>query len=147
MAIAQGEPGNFSKIYLGEGVPYFDVTSPDFWLVDKSLYQPEAPEVPTPETSSKTYPEGDAKESPEAEETPTATKEFKSVTISGKVDVANYNQVFSSFIHPLMNNNVEISITIKGKSTHAAPLTENSQQYKIIKESASQLGLDLDEEE
>lgn len=39
------------------------------------------------------------------------------------------------------------SITIKEKSTHAAPLTENSQQYKIIRESASQLGLELNEED
>jgi hypothetical protein len=63
------------------------------------------------------------------------------------VDVANYNQVFSSFIHPLMKNNIDITITIKGKSTSAAPLTENSQNFKIIKESASQLGLNFEAEE
>ena len=49
IGIAQGEPGNFTKIYLGTGVPFFDVTSPDFWLVDKSLYQSETPEIPAPE--------------------------------------------------------------------------------------------------
>jgi len=42
---------------------------------------------------------------------------------------------------------VEITITVKGKNTAAAPLTENSQQYKIIKESASQLGLRFEVEE
>jgi hypothetical protein len=148
VAIAQGEPGNFTKIYLGTGVPFFDVTSPDFWLVDKSLYQPETPEIPVPEKPPVPYPEKGGTGSPGAgNEDPTTTKEFKTVTISGKVDVANYSQVFTSFINPLMKNNVEITITIKGKNTNAAPLAENSQHFKIIKESASQLGLDFEVEE
>lgn len=148
VAIAQGEPGNFTKIYLGTGVPFFDVTSPDFWLVDKSLYQPETPEIPVPEKPPVPYPEKGGTGSPDAgNEDPTTTKEFKTVTISGKVDVANYSQVFTSFINPLMKNNVEISITIKGKNTNAAPLAENSQHFKIIQESASQLGLDFEAEE
>ncbi len=46
-----------------------------------------------------------------------------------------------------MKNNIDITITIKGKSTSAAPLTENSQNFKIIKESASQLGLNFEAEE
>jgi hypothetical protein len=69
------------------------------------------------------------------------------VTISGKVDVSNYNQVFSSFIYPLMNNGVEVTIAIKGKNNAAAPLAENSKQIKITRESASQLGLDFKLEE
>jgi hypothetical protein len=63
------------------------------------------------------------------------------------VDVANYSQVFTSFINPLIKNNVEITITIKGKTTNTAPLTENSPQSKITRESASQLGLDFKTEE
>ena len=35
----------------------------------------------------------------------------------------------------------------KGKTTAAAPLTEKSDQYKITKESASQLGLNFETEE
>jgi hypothetical protein len=148
VAIAQGEPGNFTKIYLGTSVPFFDVTSPDFWLVDKSLYQPETPEIPVPEKPPVPYPEKGGTDRPNAwNEDPTITKEFKTVTISGKVDVANYSQVFTSFINPLMKNNVEITITIKGKNTNAAPLAENSQHFKIIKESASQLGLNFEAEE
>jgi hypothetical protein len=148
VAIAQGEPGNFTKIFLGTGVPYFDVTSTDFWLVDKSLYQPETPDVPAPEKQPVPYPEKSGTDSTNVgNEDPSTTKEFKTVIISGKVDVANYSQVFTSFINPLMKNNVEITITIKGKNTNAAPLAENSQHFKIIKESASQLGLDFEAEE
>lgn len=147
VAVAQGESGNFTKIYLGEGIPFFDVTSPDFWLVDKSFYQSETQEILKPEKPKKPYQEGGGIKSPDVgNETPTLTKEFRAVTISGKVDVANYSQVFTSFINPLMKNNVEINITIKGKTTNVAPLTENSQQYKIIKESASQLGLNFEAE-
>ncbi len=145
IAIAVGQPGNFGKIIMGETPFGFDATSPDFWLVDKSLYRPETPDVPKPVTPSVPYPERGGSENPdEGNEDPASTKEFKTVTISGKVDVANYSQVFTSFINPLMKNNVEISITIKGKNTSVAPLAENSQHFKIIKESASQLGLDFE---
>jgi hypothetical protein len=73
-------------------------------------------------------------------------KTFKSLTISGQVGLDNYSQIFTSFIVPLSKNNIEIEVKIKGKSTEVKPLTESSQEYKIIKESAKQLGLDLDEQ-
>jgi hypothetical protein len=47
---------------------------------------------------------------------------------------------------PLAQNNIEIEIRIKGKSTTAKPITETSQEYKIVKESAKQLGLNFEEE-
>lgn len=147
VAIATGELGNFTKIFLGEQVPFFDVTSPDFYLADKSLYI-RAEQVPiTAIPDSKPYPVADNFEEPPAKVDEVPVKVYKSVTISGKVDVANYNQVFSSFIYPLMNNGVEVTINIKGKSTGAAPLAENSPQIKITRESANQLGLDFKVEE
>jgi len=149
IAIAIGEPGHFSKLFFGEQVPFFDVTSPDYYLADKSLYAQEepAPAPVPPPSDPKPYPgEKNDEEAPdEAEEGPVKT--YKSVTISGKVDVSNYNQVFSSFIYPLMNNGVEVTIAIKGKNNAAAPLAENSKQIKITRESASQLGLDFKLEE
>jgi hypothetical protein len=47
---------------------------------------------------------------------------------------------------PLAQNNIEIEIKIKGKSTTAKPLSESSQEYKIVKESAKQLGLNFEED-
>ena len=107
------------------------------------------PEKKEPETTPQPYPNApDKNDQPgDTQEPEKGERTFKTITISGKVDVANYNQVFTSFIYPLMKNNVEVTITIKGKSTGSAPLTENSQQYKITKESASQLGLRFEEEE
>jgi len=149
VAIATGQPGNWGKIVLGETPFGFDVTSPDYWLVDKSMYKKDEPDKPVPNPEPQPYPVpgGDKPDVPNDPEPEKGEKTFKTITISGKVDVANYNQVFTSFIYPLMKNNVEVTITIKGKSTGAAPLSENSQQYKITKESASQLGLRFDEEE
>jgi hypothetical protein len=147
VAIATGQPGNWGKIVMGETPFGFDVTSPDYWLVDKGIIPPKPQPEPVPKPEPKPYPGGTGNPPDIPEEPSPSEKVFKSITISGKVDVANYNQVFTSFIYPLMKNNVEVTITIKGKSTSAAPLTENSQQYKITKESASQLGLRFEEEE
>ena len=48
---------------------------------------------------------------------------------------------------PLKNNNLKLSISFKAKSNEMAPLNENSPIYRAVKESAAQLGLDLETEE
>jgi predicted AAA+ superfamily ATPase len=147
-AIATGEEGNFKSIYYKQSVPYFDVTDETYWLVDKGLYQPPAPLPRQDEGLTTTVSEKEKSEIKKPEEIlEVEVKKFRSITISGKVDMANYSQVFTSFINPLSKNNVEIEIKIKGKSTQTNPITENSQQYKITKESANQLGLEFQEEE
>ena len=60
--------------------------------------------------------------------------------------LANYNQVFTSFIMPLRENQVEIEIRIKGKSNGQSRITEGGKLYQVIKESAKQLGLGFEEE-
>ncbi|MBX7052699.1 MAG: DUF499 domain-containing protein [Flavobacteriales bacterium] len=148
--IAAGEEGKFNKYYLGENVPFFDVTDTNYWLVDKSLKP--APEVKESEGGTISPPPTvDGKEGGGGTITPPvidpiAPRNIKSVTISGKVGVENYTQLFASFVMPLAQNGVEIEIRIKGKSTSAKPLTENSQEYKVVKESARQLGLRFEEE-
>jgi hypothetical protein len=47
---------------------------------------------------------------------------------------------------PLAQQEVEIEIRIKGKSTTAKPLTETSPEYKVVIEGARQLGLRVEEE-
>lgn len=151
LAIASGEPGKWNRIFYKEQVPFFDVTSTDFWIVDKSHYKPETekPQKPDDEGKEGPYTPTEVIDSPETEveeESNQEVKRFNSITISGSVAVENYNQLFSSFVMPLAQNKIEIEISIKAKSTESKPLTENSQEYKIVKESAKQLGLDLFEE-
>ncbi len=118
-AIATGEPGNFNKIYYKEPVPFFDVSDTTYWLVDKSLYKvPEETTKPNVEENPDgTNGDKDKPSQPEPEDKDQAYKSFKTITISGRVDVANYPQLFTSFIMPLRDNQVEIEIKIKGKTT------------------------------
>ncbi|MFO0385171.1 MAG: DUF499 domain-containing protein [Flavobacteriales bacterium] len=154
-AVATGEPGNFTRVFLGEQVPFLDVGDPSYWVVDKSLKKQEsvavsntAPDLGNGAGSTKpslTPPSG----IPDGGTTPTPvpekSREVRSVAVSGKVSIENYSQIFQSFILPLKMNNVEIEIKITGKTTSAKPLTENSPEYKIVKESAKQLGLGFEE--
>ena len=74
-------------------------------------------------------------------------KEYKSVTISGKVPLENWMQLFASFVNVLKNNGLEIEVKFKAKTKPGHQLTENSVTVKNVKESASQLGLKFDAEE
>jgi hypothetical protein len=144
--IASGDGKTFTKYYLGETVPFFDLNDISYWLVDKS-------QKPAPEPAANTEPtEGDISNDPvqgqanEPEPSESENKKIKSITVSGKVPMEQYTQLFQSFIMPLAQNNIEIEIRIKGKSTTAKPLSESSQEYKIVKESAKQLGLNFEED-
>lgn len=146
--IASGDGKTFTSFYLKESVPYFDVKEDSWWLVDASAKPVPAPPTGEPSPEEGIIKPGEVAEGP-ASLTPKPTGEakvLKSVTISGKVPVEQYTQLFNSFVMPLAQNNIEIEIRIKAKSTSAKPLTESSQEYKIVKESAKQLGLQFDEE-
>lgn len=145
-SIASGDGKEFTKYYLGETVPFFDVNDVSYWLVDKRT-------IPTPEQTPEIKPTKEVTAIPtipgqvnEPSNNQNENKSLNSITVSGKVPVEQYTQLFQSFIMPLAQNNIEIEIKIKGKSTTAKPLTENSQEYKIVKESAKQLGLNFDED-
>lgn len=148
-AIATGDTSSFKNVFYKETVPFFEVTDPTYWIVDKTLYKER--------TGSGTDPIGPATGSSDVFKEPEHTgitegksgseKKIKSLTISGTVAVENYNQIFTSFVQPLLKNNVEIRIEIKAKTTQTNPITDNSVQYKITKESAKQLGLRFEEEE
>lgn len=154
--IAAGDGSSFTRYYLQESIPFFDVEDPTYWLVDKSL-KPRIETDPENKTIEPKYNSSDSQASTfnEREEkmglasqadVKSETKRYKSITVSGKIPLENYTQLFNSFVMPLAQNNIEIEIRIKGNSTLAKPLTDSSQEYKIIKESAKQLGLNFDEE-
>ncbi len=148
--IATGDGTSFTRYFLGEQVPFFDVSDQTYWLLDKILMpkpeiQPGTPEPDVPNVPGDRVGEGETS-LPDVPELG-APRVVKSVTVSGRVPLDQYTQVFSSFIMPLAQNNIEIEIRIKGKSTSLKPLSETSQEYKIVKESAQQLGLSFEEEE
>lgn len=164
--IATGDGVNFTRYFFQESIPYFDVEDLSYWLIDKT--RKPAPATPNPGgvaeppttnyggvsqgTSSPGGQGGPASvgagptAGPTGAGTAATSRQFRSITISGKVPLEQYTQVFSSFLMPLAQNNIEIEIRITGKSTSARPITEDAQEYKIIKESARQMGLRLDED-
>jgi phage terminase small subunit len=71
---------------------------------------------------------------------------IKKITVSGSVSIDQWNDLYSSFVQTLRDNGLQIEVKFTATSNNAISLTENSQIYKSVKESASQLGLNLKEE-
>jgi hypothetical protein len=154
--IATGDGVNYTRFFLQESVPFFDVTDNTYWLVDKNLKpQPKEPTVnvtnagsdfvtPTRHINKETEPA-----SLNGKEEVPASKKFKSITVSGNVPLERYTELFSCFITPfVMNGNkIEIDVNFKIKSNTDSPIDESKQQYKSAKEAAKQLGLRFEEEE
>lgn len=153
-AIASGSPGNFTQYYYKDKRPsFFDVEDDNYWLVHPKVYHSAIQEERSPvdyspidqENATVTVHEPEPGYSGRQDLPATVDKEFSYLKISGKVAVEHWTNLFSSFVRPLIDNDIEIHIEIKAKSKKSAPLNESSQAYKIVKESASQLGLDFEE--
>jgi hypothetical protein len=154
-AIATGDGTTFTRHFFKESVPFFDVGDITYWLVDSSLI-PKPQETPTPVINDKgevvipppvvnePIPSGDTGKKDEIG-TP---KQFNSITVSGKVPLERYTELFNYFITPfaMTGNKIEIEVHFKIKSTTSSPIDESKQQYKSAKEAAKQLGLNFEEE-
>ncbi len=150
--IASGDGKVFTKYYLRENVPFFDVQDVNYWLLDQSLKPVEVPVIPPENKSNETMvaPQSAGGEVEKiTDPTEKTTREFKSITISGKVPLERYSELFNYFISPfaMSGSKIEIQVSFKISSTESNPLTESKQQYKSAKEAAKQLGLNLSEEE
>ena len=147
--VAMGTADRYSKVYQNtRTIPFFDVLDEQYWLVDPSVVE-DAPTVPAHEGGSQT-PSGELFTPPTPVDTPVTEdtiKEYKSVTISGKVPLENWTQLFASFVNVLKSNGLEIEVKFKAKTKPGHQLTENSVTVKNVKESASQLGLKFEAEE
>ena len=151
-AVGSKTTNDWTQMYCGETIPMFDVEDETLWLVSPNDYEAWINSQKEAKGESTTYPPGGenkgtgpVNEKP-GELDPPSEKSINSLSISGKVNAIGFNQLFSSFIMPLKENGVEINFTITAKSKQDYPLTKTSQQYKIVKESASQMGFDLEEE-
>jgi len=151
-ALASKSNEGWTKMYFGETVPMFDVEDDTFWIISAEDYRnweetQKKSEVGS--NQSETYQVTSTTSIPVLPIHGTSEvieKKFNKISIIGKANAIAFNQLFQSFIMPLKENDVEIEFKITAKSKTNYPLTENSQQYKIVKESASQLGFELDEE-
>ena len=162
--IAQSIDGNvFKNIKHLTTMPFLDPTDENYWIIDESVVEKpvetatgvnggvvagNGTSAPFGGTSndpmnSPAVPSAGQAGTSSAE----ADKVFQNIEISGSIDGGKWNQMFSSFINLLRRNNLEIDVKIRAKSTADNPIKESSPTYKSIKESASQMGLDLKVEE
>lgn len=150
-AIASKSSEDWTKMYFGETIPLFDVEDETYWLVSTGDYEtwianqskPDDSYDDTPKPPTTTYDTNDT--SMEVKDR-FEEKEISKLVISGSANAIAFNQLFQSFVMPLKENNVKIEFKISAKSNPNYPITKNSQQYKIVKESASQMGFDIEEE-
>lgn len=162
--IAQSTDGNvFKNIKHLATMPFLDPTDENYWIIDESIVEKPVETATGVNVGSVTgngasAPFGGASNDPmnspavpsagQAGTSSTeADKVFQNIEISGSIDGSKWNQMFSSFINLLRRNNLEIDVKIKAKSTADNPIKESSPTYKSIKESASQMGLNLKAEE
>lgn len=151
-SIASGDGKNYSRFFLHETVPFFDVTDDTYWIVDKSIIpKPEENKVENPGTeyavADATFNDLGIKSGTEDDISDTI-KKLKSIIISGSVPLERYTELFNYFIAPFAMNGskIDIEVKFKIKSNEANPLDESKQQYKSAKEASKQLGLHFEEE-
>ena len=158
--IAQSNDGKtFKNIKHLATMNFLDPMDDSFWIIDESIVEKpvETPTAPNQPGDNGTT--TNAGNPPPVSDQPLggvicdppmpqgSDKTIKSLLISGTITATQWTQVYSSFINLLRNNNLEIDFRIKAHNTDRNPLTESSQTFKIIKESANQMGLTLDAEE
>jgi hypothetical protein len=151
VCIASGDGKTFTNYWLKENIPFFDISDANYWLLDKSCKPVEVSTIDGSNAPNELGPDSVSTSNGLDEESisnngPIKVRELRKVTVSGKVPLEQYTQIFPSFINPLASNNIEIEIKITGKSTQSKPLTETSPVYTSVKESAKQLGLSFSEE-
>lgn len=140
-------------MYFGSNVPMFDVEDETFWLVSSGDYESWKRNQET-ESASADFPDSDihvgtvseAEPDPHPSGVGEPVRKIQKISVSGRANAIVFNQLFNSFIMPLKENDVHIEFTITARSRPNYPITENSQQYKIVKESARQMGFEVDEE-
>lgn len=147
-----------TKVYNDSEIQFLTEDFNDLWL-----YAPEDPAIkkdeaePQPASNQGTSPStpypaqdnnaGSGSNEELASEPKPMVKTYKAITISGRVPIENYTQLWTSFVNTLKKNGLEINVSFRAKNNGNSPLTENSAIVKSVKESASQLGLDFKVEE
>jgi len=147
--IATGDGTTFTKYFLQENVPFFDVTDSTYYLLDKSLKpKPQEPATIVVDEKGNVIPPLTVVKVPETPPLAGESKNYKSITVSGKVPLERYTELFNYFITPfaMSGNKIEIEVKFKIKAVDGSPIDESKQQYKSAKEASKQLGLNFEEE-
>lgn len=146
--IASGDGKEFTKYYLSENAPFVDVNDATYWLLDPSKKpKPAVERIGGELDPPKPGDEAILAQPPGAVDVQ-SSKDLRSITVSGKIAIEQFHELFACFIAPfsLSGNKVEINVSFKINSNEANTLNESKPQYKSAKEAAKQLGLRFEEE-
>jgi len=150
-AIASKSETDWTNMYFGETIHMFEVEDETYWLVSHDDYvtwtkSQAKPDEPTKDGASTPVPPTGVTPNPDQDGATQEEKTIPKLVVTGTANALAFNQLFSSFIMPLKENDVKIEFKITAKSYKNYPITESSQQYKIVKESVSQMGFKLHKE-
>jgi Protein of unknown function (DUF499) len=151
---------NVQRKWCGEVVA-LDPNEEGIWIVPPFEVAPSEPARATDDTragtATSTVASGSGSTSMQADDSVTratgdaidASREIKRIRISGAVDLESWADIFRCFVSPAARMNLKrmrlgIDFDLETHEGHA--LDENDSTVKAMKESARQLGLDLDEE-
>ena len=149
LCIASKTDSGFTNFRMGTGVKIGDTIDESLYILHSSQFpKPVKEEEKSEKVQANLFSNGIvAEQKKEVLETEFVESPIKSVEVTGNVSILQYTQIFSSFVQQLKDNNIEIFIKIKGSSTASHPIKKSSPNFKIVQESARQLGLDLRIEE
>ena len=154
-ALAAGDEDFYTNVWFKETPAFFDVEDESYWMVDPSEYETyresaEEEELGGDAASGGNVIQDSAPISGDGSSSRTDVeldhKIYERLRISGKVNLIDMADVLN-FARALRDNNVRINIEIEAHSTESSPISENSKQFTIAKESAKQLGLKFEAEE
>lgn len=158
--VGHGEKCNYTAIDVRSSVPFLSADDQNAWLLDPSVKLEEtgsgsisgncstsSSSTSSPGTNSSSSNSSNYGASSSASTSSSQPKKYKRVSIQGNVPMEHWTDLFGSFVNILRNNGLKIEVKFDAKSTPLSELSENSQLFKSIKESASQLGLDIITEE
>ena len=152
--IAYGRAGDYTRIYCREPVASLEVDDPQYWLVDRSIQNMPTREPLSPGATADASAGADTTthdkslcETREPYLPGEHVRKFQSIRVTGKIPAERWTDLFSGFVVPLKNNGLEIEVSFRAKTNNLNPLDESARIYKVVKESALQLGLELEVEE
>jgi hypothetical protein len=144
---------NLQKKWCGEGV-MLDANEEGVWIIPKFELAPVAPPVPPGEISAPPgtgVPPGEQPAQPGAgTASPTSpVEQIRRIRITGDVPLDSWADVFRSFVSPAARMKLKkmtLGIDFELQCQDDQLLTPDDQSVKGMKESARQLGLDMEEE-
>ncbi len=143
-------PDKLMEKYCGRSVD-LDPNEEGLWIIprfDEEGHSEETPAATGPTKGKASHPMGGSKD--EEESVVSDGRVVARVRVHGKVPVESWSDIFRCFIQPLVSKSwkkVELGIDLEFSANQASSQSLEDPVVKMLKEAASQLGLDIEIED